>query len=107
MTIEGNKTDPEMVRKLSVVIAANRLTLKNDKNFTISDVTIKIDPSKKPPAIDLTGMKDPKTVLPGIYELERDTLKLCWAEPPKDRPASLESKEGDGTVLLVLKRDKK
>src|SRR6516162_6671914 len=45
--------------------------------------THKVDPSKKPKTIDATDSEGPfkgKTVL-GIYELETDTFKVCFAEP--------------------------
>ena len=68
--------------------------------------TFKIDPTKKPKTIDMTptegNFKD-KTLL-GIYELDGDTLKICFAEPGKERPTDFTSKAG--MVLVVHKRDK-
>jgi uncharacterized protein (TIGR03067 family) len=68
-----------------------------------------IDPAKKPKAIDYAMTEGPtkgKTHL-GIYELDGDTLKFCFAAPGKDRPTEFKSKEGSGWTFSVWKRDKK
>ncbi|HEV3443529.1 MAG TPA: TIGR03067 domain-containing protein [Gemmataceae bacterium] len=68
-----------------------------------------IDPTKKPKAVDYTMTAGPtkgKTHL-GIYELDGDTVKFCFAAPGKDRPTEFTAKEGSQRTLSVWKRDKK
>jgi uncharacterized protein (TIGR03067 family) len=68
-----------------------------------------IDPTKKPRAIDYTMTEGPtkgKTHL-GIYELDGDTVKFCFAAPGKDRPTEFTAKEGSEQTLSVWKRVKK
>jgi uncharacterized protein (TIGR03067 family) len=68
-----------------------------------------IDPTKKPKGIDYTMTEGPtkgKTHL-GIYELDGDTVKFCFAAPGKDRPTEFTAKEGSDRTLSVWKRDKK
>jgi uncharacterized protein (TIGR03067 family) len=68
-----------------------------------------IDPGKKPKTIDYTMTDGPtkgKTQL-GIYELDGDTVKFCFAAPGKERPQDFTTKEGSGRTLSVWKRDKK
>jgi uncharacterized protein (TIGR03067 family) len=68
-----------------------------------------IDPAKKPKTIDYTMTDGPtkgKTQL-GIYELNGDTVKFCFAAPGKERPAEFKTQEGSGRTLSVWKRDKK
>jgi len=70
---------------------------------------ISIDPTKKPKAIDYSMTEGPtkgKTHL-GIYELDGDTVKFCFAAPGKDRPTEFTAKEGSDRTLSVWKRDKK
>ncbi|HEV3386733.1 MAG TPA: TIGR03067 domain-containing protein [Gemmata sp.] len=68
-----------------------------------------IDPTKKPKTIDYTMTEGPtkgKTHL-GIYELDGDTVRFCFAAPGKDRPTEFSAKEGSERTLSVWKRDKK
>lgn len=68
-----------------------------------------VDPSKKPKAIDYDivdgrakGMKQL-----GIYEIDGDTVKFCFAGPDKDRPTGFAAKEGSGHTYSVWKKVKK
>src|SRR5262249_36521393 len=83
-----------------------KLTLRA-RDQVIVELSCKVDPTKKPRAIDLTFTREGKeeTAL-GIYELEGDVLKLCLRKPTeKGRPTEFASK--DETIALIeLKRDK-
>jgi uncharacterized protein (TIGR03067 family) len=90
------------------------MTFKGESvTSTTSDTTrggsIKADPSKKPKALDVTSLDGPdkgKTYL-AVYEVSGDDLRISTAEPGKDRPTEVSSKEGNGWMLLTLKRVKK
>ena len=41
---------------------------------------------------------------PGIYELDGDTLKVCYAIDGGKRPAEFKAKPGSKHVLIVFKR---
>jgi uncharacterized protein (TIGR03067 family) len=63
---------------------------------------VRIDAKKKPAEIDL---KDGGKLLPGIFELNGDSLKLAVSEPGGKRPTEYAGKAG--TLLFVLKRSRK
>lgn len=67
-----------------------------------------VDPTKKPKAIDyeiLEGQTKGKKVL-GIYEIDGDKLKFCFAAADKDRPSEFTAKAGSGNTLSIWKRKK-
>jgi uncharacterized protein (TIGR03067 family) len=71
--------------------------------------TFTVDASKTPKTIDMTAEDGPDKgkVARGVYEVKDDELRICVAQPGKDRPTELSAKEGAGFVLVVLKRAKK
>jgi uncharacterized protein (TIGR03067 family) len=68
-----------------------------------------VDPTKKPKAIDyeFTGGPTKGKKQLGIYELDGDTAKFCFASPGQDRPTDFTTKEGSGRTLSVWKRSAK
>jgi RNA polymerase sigma factor (sigma-70 family) len=68
----------------------------------------KLDPSGQPKTFDLTGPDGgAKDTVPGLYELDGDSLKMCVpTQPGQERPTTLESREGSATYLLIFKRKK-
>jgi len=69
---------------------------------------ITLDPSKKPKTIDYLmtdGFTKGQRQL-GIYEVEGDTFKSCFAKPGAERPADFSSRPGDGRTVSAWKRVK-
>jgi uncharacterized protein (TIGR03067 family) len=89
-------------------------TIKGDKyTFEFAGMTeegtIKLDPSKKVPTIDLTitAGNDKGKEQPGIYKIDGDTITFCFARPGgTDRPKDFTSTEDDSNILIVMKRKK-
>lgn len=103
---DGKKAPEEQLSKARAVIELDGKLLLQEGEKTIGQATLKIDPTKKPKQADLAyseGELKGKTVL-GIYEVEGDNLKLCYALG-KDRPAEFTSKPGSGHVVLGYKRE--
>jgi uncharacterized protein (TIGR03067 family) len=99
---DGLDVPKEAVKGLKVSIRGETLRLfvakrGNGKETVreVAKVTFKLDPSKKPKAIDMTRVdadgKGP--TVRGIYELNGDTLKLHWSQTgprPKEFPTQLQ-----------------
>ena len=104
--VGGKKAPEEFVQKCQVIIAGDKITLtglvRGEKEKGVEG-TFKLDPATKPKAIDisLTNREDAL----GIYELDRDTLKICLVEATgSERPTEFAGK--DQQLLIILKRSK-
>jgi uncharacterized protein (TIGR03067 family) len=103
----GGQKFPEAVTKtLTLVLDGEKYTVKSpgpdDKG------TVKRDPSKTPKELDVIGAEGPnkgKTFL-AIYELDGDTLKVCYDLEGKKRPTEFKSAPDTKQFLAVYKRKK-
>ncbi len=66
---------------------------------------ITLDPSQTPQTIDLVYKNKEKSL--GIYEIDGDTLKLCFNAPGDPRPKTFASAKGSRVSYFILKRNKK
>ncbi len=88
--------------RVSLTIAGTRITIKEEKEYK---GTIAIDAGKKPAAIDLIPTEEgEKGKLLGIYQVEGDTLKLCYGRPGVPRPTEFTTKANSKQVLMVFKK---
>jgi uncharacterized protein (TIGR03067 family) len=104
-TADGYALPDEMLRDFKRVCKGDEVTTTMAGRVFMK-ATIKIDPAKKPKTIDYVvseGDTKGKTQL-GIYELDGDTFKSCFAAPGADRPTDFTSKPGDGRTSTVWKR---
>jgi len=108
LTVDGNEVAEDDAKKITVVNAADGGWTILVDGKEIAKGTSEIDPSKKPKTIDLKtteGNDAGKTSL-GIYEIEKDTRKVCIAKPDAERPTKFASKSGSGMILATFKREK-
>jgi uncharacterized protein (TIGR03067 family) len=68
----------------------------------------KIDPVARPKAIDIIFTEGPGKgrSQKGIYELEGDTQRICFAMPDKPRPTEFVTRPDNEQIIEVLKREK-
>ena len=70
--------------------------------------TIRIDPAAKPKTMDILGTDGPnqgKTFL-AIYELNGDTLRVCYDLTGKVRPTEFKTRKGEALFLATYNRSK-
>jgi uncharacterized protein (TIGR03067 family) len=104
----GQEIPRDQLKEFLVIYEGDKHTLKfGDKVFQVG--TQKIDPSKSPKTIDVTMTEGPSkgAVMLGIYEIDGDTLKVCFDPEGKKRPTEFKSEAGSQNFLNVHKRVKK
>ncbi len=69
--------------------------------------TFKLEPGPKVKRMDITYLEGPEKgqTWAGIYSLEGDVLKLCYAAVGKPRPSEFTSTEGSQQLLILLRRE--
>jgi uncharacterized protein (TIGR03067 family) len=110
--IAGEK-DGRMAPK-DFIQGAKRVCKDEELTVTVDDrvymkAKIVIDPTKNPKAVDYIvteGDHKGKTLL-GIYQIDGDTVKFCFAPPDKDRPTDFAAGKGSGRTFSVWKQKSK
>ncbi len=104
---DGQPMPDEMLKQMKRICKGDETTTTMAGQLFIK-AKITLDPSKKPKTIDYQmtdGFTQGKKQL-GIYEVEGDTFKSCFAKPGAERPTDFTSQPGDGRTLSVWKREK-
>ena len=107
MEREGDELPAASFQGSEVVYEDDRATLYRDGGVFRRGI-VTLDPSKKPKRIntwDLGGPYEDQTV-PGIYEIEGDTLKICFSRPGAERPAEFTTKKAPGFLYCIYQRKK-
>lgn len=104
---EDGKPSPEEKIKgsrMTVDKKSIKLTDKDDKQLWV--LAYKTDDTKTPHHITMTvvaGTDDGKSA-EGIYEVDGDTLKICYGLPGAERPKDFKTTTGSKENCFVLKR---
>jgi len=93
----GKPFDEEMKKKFTMVVEGNKFVLKEDDKIAVEG-TFTIDPSKKLKTIDAEVTMPITGKLLGIYQIDGDTRKSCFANVGKDRPDGFRN-EADHMIL--------
>ena len=71
--------------------------------------TLSLDLTRTPKVMTIKGTDGPNKdrSYPAIYEMDKDTLKVCYNLDGKDPPTAFESKAGTTVLMATYKREKK
>jgi uncharacterized protein (TIGR03067 family) len=86
---------------------AFRYVFPRSGEFSDEASRFRIDTSRNPKAFDLSALEG-GPAYPGIYELDGDTLKICWSRTtePASAPTEFVTRRGSNRRLLILKRSR-
>jgi uncharacterized protein (TIGR03067 family) len=104
--VDGIKSEDDNAQSLFRTIKGNHYTVfLFDK--PLGSGTIKLDATRMPKTIDSIPDKMPGKPFLGIYEIDGNRVKVCYAPPGKDRPTELASKKGSEHTFMIWERERK
>ena len=102
---DGKVLSDDKVKQTTIVFKADTFRFPGlAENATSKEGTIKLDATKKPKQMDATSTQG--DVMLGIYELEGNRYKVCFAPVGKARPDDFASNTGSGYILQFWERPK-
>jgi len=103
----GKEVPAEKVKGMKMTVNQDRITVDEGKGKRV--MNYKLDATQTPKAIDMTTVEgsDKGKMSQGIYELDGDKLKICFAMPDKERPKNFSPKENSQEMLFIMKRASK
>jgi uncharacterized protein (TIGR03067 family) len=104
--VGGMKFPDEVAKSIKLMVKDGQYTVTT---ATVPDKgTCKLDAKANPKTIDITGTEGPnkgKTFL-AIYELNGDTLRVCYDLSGEKRPTEFATKPGTKLFLATYQRQK-
>ena len=102
---DGKEVPEGQVRRTTIVFTVDRFVFPMESgDATSKRGVIRVDPTKEPKEMDATSPEG--EVSPGIYQVEGDDYKVCFAPPGRARPRKLTSEPGSGHLLQIWRRVK-
>src|SRR6266581_404332 len=102
----GQKFPDEVLKTLKLTMSDGKYTVTVGEK--IDKGTVKLEPTTKPKAMDITGTDGPNKgkTFPAIYELTSDTLRICYDLAGKTRPTEFKTSKDTQQFLVSYKREK-
>ncbi len=105
-TRDGNVLPEDKVKQTTIVFKGDAFRFPGSAEYATSkEGTIKLDETKTPKEMD--AISTDKEVMLGIYRLEENGYKVCFAPPGKPRPTEFVSTPGSGLILQSWERQNK
>jgi uncharacterized protein (TIGR03067 family) len=102
----GQKLPDEVLKTMTLVLRDGKYTVKSPGPDDTG--TVRLDPTRRPKELDVAGLEGPNKgkSFPAIYELDGDSLKVCYDLDGKKRPTEFKSAPGTKQFLATYKRKK-
>ena len=102
---DGQALPEDKVKQTTIVIKDDTFRFPRSAEYATSrEGIIKLDQTKTPKEMDAISTE--KEVMLGIYALEEDGYKVCFAPTGKPRPTEFASTPGSGSILQSWERQK-
>jgi uncharacterized protein (TIGR03067 family) len=100
---DGKPLPEDKVKQTTIVFKGDTFRFPGSAEYATSKAgTIKLDESKTPKEMDAISTE--KEVMLGIYRLEENGYKVCFAPAGKPRPTEFTSTPGSGYILQAWER---
>ena len=104
-TQDGKALPAETVKRTTIVFRGDTFRFPGAaEQATSKDGTITVDPAKTPKEMDARSPQG--EVMRGIYELDGDRYRVCFAPAGQARPTAFRSDAGSGRILQSWVRAK-
>jgi uncharacterized protein (TIGR03067 family) len=106
MELGGRKTPADQLKAITMTITDGKYNVTVDGQSDKG--TLKLDKKDKLKTMDIVGTEGPNKgkTFPAIYELDGDTLKICYALEGDKRPTEFKASERQ-LLLVTYQRAKK
>lgn len=103
---DGNVLPEDKVKQMTIDIKGDTFRFPGlAMDDTSKEGTIKLDENKTPKEID--AISPTKEVMLGIYRMDDNGYKVCFAPAGKPRPTDIRSEPGSGYILQSWARQPK
>jgi uncharacterized protein (TIGR03067 family) len=103
---DGNVLPKDKAIQTSIVFTGNTFRFPGSAEYATSkEGTIKLDETKTPKEMD--AISTDKEVMLGIYAIDANGYKVCFAPPGKPRPTEFISTPENGQIFQYWLRQKK
>ncbi len=104
--LDGEKLPADAYKSIKLVLENEKYTVTVGEQ--VDEGTVKLDLESDPTGMEIKGTKGPNEgkTIPAIYELQDDTLKVCYNLEGKKRPTEFKTKAGSKHYLITYKREK-
>ena len=103
---DGNRLPEDKVKQTTIVIKGDTFRFPGSAEYATSKAgTMKLDETKTPKEMD--SISTDKKVMLGIYALDDNGYKVCFAPAGKPRPTEFSSTPGSGYILQSWERQNK
>ena len=108
ITLDGKDMEPDAGEEVVVTFKGRKIIFSSDGKPIQEAVVVALDPSTKPPCIDVSKSASDTRVEEAVYKIDGDTLLYhSYKGKDKNRPTGFDTSKDTATMLLKAQRIKK